>query len=390
MPTYRTRSKSHKTQGSGTAVRSYLNLTFYSGFAPITSDYEYCADHTQPPPFSDDTWWNKYRSTTYGGVTSGTCSYGYAGGGTVTFNDCRQTNRTGYQYVPETTVIDMGYWKTLALANLDPSKPVVDLPLFLFELREFPRMLKDLGRVLNGRVRPSDVPGGHLAYEFGWKPLVSDALSLITLQRQVSNRIAYLRSLEKGTRVRRTLTRNRLIKDTLTTDGLIAWNVGPAGSNPYGVKADLEVREYLTVWFTANAKLIDDLPDDKVLPRDTYRRLLGLSARPSTLWNALPWSWLSDYFVNIGDFIEAKNALTRYQCTRMNVMAHQYITSTTVNVRTKQGLSYTPSVLVKERKRRTFYANPQPSISMEPFLTNRQRGILGSLITASALRASRR
>jgi hypothetical protein len=389
MPTFRNRNRSLRTTGSGKAIRSYMNLVFYNGFNPIDADHEFCDDHTQPPPFEDPTWWNKSRSLSVGGALNGTVPYSYAGGGTVTFSDVRTQNRTGYQYAPATTEVDWTYWRTLALANLDPYRPVVDTPLFLFELREFPRMLRDLGRVLQGRIRPSDVPGGYVAYQFGWRPLVSDLLSMLTLQRQINDRIRYFRNLAKGTRVRRRLATRRLIKDTTTANAYQQFNVGPAG-DPYCIKADVQVREYISVWFTANASLLMDLPKDADLRGLSTRAVWGLTARPSTLWNAIPWSWFTDYMLNVGDYMEAANGMTRYRCTNMCLMALSLAESRLTNVRLKTGLSFSPSTLYTERKQRSVSANPQPGITAEPFLTNRQQLILGSLATASALRGARR
>lgn len=384
----RNRSRVRALSRSGTAKRAGVN--FLPPSTSKTIDHEHCFDTTSPPPHVTDHALILTRKRVSVPYINGTVSYGYPGGGTVVCVDYASPNRTDYVYCPAVSSVNWAYWRTKALANMNPSNPTTDVPLFLFELREFPRMLRDLGRVLTGRVRPSDVPGGHLAYNFGWAPLVSDARKLLDFTQQTDDRIRYLKNLEKGHRVRRRLLNNGEIADSTISNAYTELNVGPVGS-PWGVVADRRNREVMSVWFTANAKAIGDLPNlSGPGARDYARRLAyGLSARPSTLWDALPWSWLIDYGLNVGDYIEAQNGMTKFQCTRMCIMAKQTAVSELTNVRVKSGLSMEYSAMVTEVKNRSAIANPTPVLTATQFLNGRQVGILAALATASALRGAR-
>lgn len=291
------------------------------------------------------------------------------------YSDCSVQNRSGYQYCPDAAGYDSQFWVTKALANMNPSKPLVDLPLFLFELKDFPRMLKDLGRVLQGRAKPADVPNGHLAYVFGWAPLVSDLLKLLKLQQSIEERKRYLQRLERGTRLKRNLFQGE-VQRVRQVDGYTI----------SGVTADVEIIEHLKVWFTANAKLKIPLTNADLEEDRLIRLLLGATPAASTLWNAVPWSWLVDYFVNVGDTLEAQRGWIPFSTTRMCVMAHSIVQSNLTRIRvTVPTLSVSDSGMLTEVKRRTVVANPMPWLTYDPFLSVSQMAILTSLVVSRAM-----
>jgi hypothetical protein len=375
--------------GSGKAIRSYFNLEYYAGFSPVASDYENCIDNTTPPPHKTPTSWSKFRARTVGGTLTGTTTTSLPGGGTITFNDVRALDRTTWTKSDPLTPVNWTYWVTQAIGNLNPRRPDVDLPLFLWELREFPRMLRDLGRVLSGRLRPSDVPGGYLAYQFGWKPLYSDLNSLLRLRRSIVNRIRHLRALESGKAIfRRRLASRRLIKDVTDATPYRLFAVG-SNPNPWAIDGKVNHREYLTVWMTARASLKEPLDDKLDLPNRALSLSYGLTARPDLLWNSLPWSWLIDYFGNVGAFLEAQDALTYLNVSQMCLMALTVTENRLIDVKVRSGLSYTESTLYREYKQRSVHANPTPFFATQPFITDRQEAIIGSLITSRALRSAR-
>lgn len=272
---------------------------------------------------------------------------------------------------------------TKALANMNPNRPIVDLPLFIFELKDFPHMLKQAGDVLKrlpGKLRLRDVPEAHLAYSFGWAPLVSDLWSLVKLAKSIEERKAYFRSLEYGARVKRTLFKGELSRTT-TPDGYqVHWIQSP------DFISDIENVETLKVWFTANARWIDPLSDARQDHEYTVLDALGANLSAETLWNAIPWSWLIDYFANVGDVLAARRGYNSWQCTRMCLMARTEVESTLTRVRLATGLSADVGSLKTTVKQRSVYTNPTPILTYDPFLSGRQLAILGSLITARSFR----
>jgi hypothetical protein len=352
----------------------------YAGITRLkTSD-----DYTQPPPYVVP---NPLVLVDYdaspgmivdGSISDGAFLYRYD---FYTFQ-----NRTGYQYCLPPTSVDWQYWATKALANLNPSAPTVDLPLFLFEFKDFPRMLKNLGDVLLGG-NPRAIPEGYLAYSFGWKPLFSDLMGLLNLQKSIEDRMRYLRNLEEGTHMRRSLG-SGVVQHVVTPNGFHAGFTAWTGS-PILI-ADVTVVEKQKVWFTANAKLVTPLPAATVLDnyvRTDVLRALGLTGSFSTLWNAIPWSWLIDYFLNIGDFLEAQRGWIQLSVPQMCIMCRSEVTSTLTNVRNPHNLTVWGGSLKTTAKQRHVVYEPIPWLRPDPFLSGSQILNLGALGVAATLRS---
>ena len=79
------------------------------------------------------------------------------------------------------------------LASTGPLTPKVNLPLFIFELKDIPMMLKHAGDLLHKIKTPSrlsldkEAAAATLAYQFGWAPLIQDLSKLINFSELVQN-----------------------------------------------------------------------------------------------------------------------------------------------------------------------------------------------------------
>jgi hypothetical protein len=379
----RSRSRTTSTVLAG-GYRIYLISTNQtigtnSGASGI-SGRETCADVTMLPPFTVDHTFVciKYRATPlrlYGYMPYAVNGYEYE------FQGYNPPNRSLNQYCPTITPINWTYWKTKALANLNPNAPVVDVPLFLFEFKDFPAMLRNMGDILGKRIKPDAIPGGYLAYSFGWKPLVADLLALFNIQESISKRLAYLKRLEHGGRVRRSLG-GGVVQHSILPDGYSSVTSG----SKTAFKADIEFLETQKVWFTANAKLLDPLPllltEQRSLAKDI---VLGLNVDPSTLWNMIPWSWLIDYFLNLGDVMQAYRGGLRFSTTRMCIMATSDYRNNLINARPYSSVFAQGGNLRTIAKQRSVFANPRPQLTWDPILSGTQILNLGALVTAKAL-----
>lgn len=349
--------------------------------------YETCIDETMPRPYTVDHSLaiekTVVRPSVITGKTKGLENSTWKDEEYVAFRFTPYSAQD-YQSSLQFTAFNSSYYKTLALANASPYKSSLNLPLFLFELRELPSMIRQLGRVLAKQVRATDVAGGYLAYSFGWAPLVSDLLKLFDLSKDIENRKAYFRRLEKGTHVRRSLGTHTVRDTTLNTSTLLSYAFPKTMAQVHG-----NLTETQKVWFTLNAKLRQPL---NMSPSDLHslsrNQIYGLRFNPSDLWDAIPWSWLIDYFTNIGDMLEASRALVGMDVTRVNVMCTSKIIVSYEPKNVFAGLHMQPGFVYKTRKARYPFKNATPVPSFAPFLTNHQYGILGSLATVKALKAS--
>jgi len=341
---------------------------------------ERCVDVTMKPPYTVD---HPLTIEKYGCIGGPLRLQGNING-SFTRYDVQGYNPQNFslaQYAPAETPVNWGYWRTKALANMNPNAPDVDVPLFLFELREFPKMLRDLGDVLRKKISPRSIPNGYLAYSFGWKPLVSDLLDLFNFADLMEKRKAYLRRLEHGGHVRRSLG-TRTLRDSTVSGGHQVTFESQAI-----VRFDLRTHETVRAWYTANAKLLTPLPAASKLETLSRDLVLGLSVSPQTAWNALPWSWLIDYFANTGDLMQAARGGVAFKCTRMCVMATSEVSLSLSNCKPSNGnMSFTGGTLKRTIKRRAVYVNPRPQLTWTPILSGHQMSIIGALITARALK----
>lgn len=277
---------------------------------------------------------------------------------------------------------------TAAYAHSNPNTPVVDGPLFLFELRELPRMIRDLGDILLRRARdPADIVGGaFLAYQFGWKPLYSDMLSLLNLQQSLENRLSYFAKLGQGKRIKRTL-------QTSSWTGSVYRNniLGEEWKAQYEAYAWVDVKPIYDrkVWYSLSIK------DPALLPqlrsrREEINHLLGLhrsqAASLSRLWNMVPWTWLIDWFSSYGDWLQAIDGHWSYNVRDMCVMCETSFREEVTNQSTNLSHPITgtgKSGIAKQREVAT--SLPFPRLSF-PALSGRQVGILSALATSSKLK----
>lgn len=284
---------------------------------------------------------------------------------------------------------DLLYWETQALARSNPNSPMVDVPLFLFELREVPSMLMDVGNLKLGRPTSKKITKGSaegfLAYNFGWLPFIGDLFSLMSLARDWEERARFL----NGNRGRR--TKVRLARQSHSQD--LAGDITIPGYNHLVWYPNLYTkRDTLDVWATYTEEWVgDDLPTD-AFADTSLSTGLGKGANPETLWNIVPWSWLIDYFANIGDVMASLRGQIPYELRNFSVMAHSNrkitgnLSETFGPSYSSSGLTFTNAKFSWERKQRRVSAVASPHIRFQPLLTGRQTAILGALATVLLLR----
>jgi len=185
--------------------------------------------------------------------------------------------------------------------SFKPAKPIVQLGVALAELRELPRLLYASVADLKG------IADYFLAVQFGWIPLLSDVKKLIKFYDVVSQRIDFLIA-NSGKPVRRT---GRL---SSTSDAAVLWdesglrmrNTAPDLGKPSLTDSWRQSSRYTIIrerWFSGEFVFwIDDIrwPNTR---SHIGAGLIGLRITPADVWDALPWTWLIDWFANVGDVL---------------------------------------------------------------------------------------
>ncbi len=395
----RTRSRftSKYHRGSYTTFQNgVLSGTSYGG-GPGNSGYESTSDTTGPRPYVPHSL-SKYKRESEPLRLSGKAETptGAKPKWEIYYNGYNPSNRSEYSYAPTPVTVDWDYWRTKALANINPNKPDVDLPVFLFELKEIPKMLHQLGRILStasvsnfrgkGGITPTDVSSAYLAYSFGWAPLIGDLRKLIDFGQLFDDRLQSLReqSWPGGKKFNRTLGS----KTSLTSSGSYELPA-PTGMSKPLLTATFKSTQSQKAWFSARVELQDALPELGDSPNWTAAKaVLGLNISAATIWEALPFSWLVDYFANVGDFLEAQRGGLSFRATDMCVMVKTEQLNRLDNLVPHPGVTAEGGTLKCIQKERRVYALPRPALTTVPIFTGHMAGILGSLATTKLLRSA--
>lgn len=140
-----------------------------------------------------------------------------------------------------------------------------------------------------------DLANTKLAYEFGIKPMLEDVRALVNMNKRVNDQLTFLQS----SRLRPTKLNFTRKRELLT----------PFDKALPGITNNFEEKHAcvaLTTIMHAQATLHHDL---KGLDSELafYRVLLGSTGIlhvPSTVWNAIPLSFVVDWFLRIGDKLD--------------------------------------------------------------------------------------
>lgn len=177
---------------------------------------------------------------------------------------------------------------------------------FIYELKDLPGMLMQ-------RFTPQLKSAGNyfLAEKFGWEPLLRDVRSFVFTQLNMQKRLEQLMR-DNGKAVRRKI----VLLDDVDAEGQTE-TTGYGNLNPV----------MLTQFYRSQPKCLDTWKRTrKVTASGRFRywlpsgpgavgwnggmkaRIFGFRPTPSVVYNAVPWTWLIDWFSNVGDVINNMDA----------------------------------------------------------------------------------
>jgi len=198
-----------------------------------------------------------------------------------------------------------------AIARCAPTAPNYSLSTALGEIRNdgIPMILgSSFLKVRNMKQLAHATASEYLNLEFGWKPFIADIRKLC---QSVIDSEKILSDYEK--RAGNFHYRKYDFPDQVTTvvTNLGARSPSPAlnsyiYSNPNGVLYST-VKTVEKTWFSGsfryNLPTSNNTRGEIGLAAAKAEHLLGLRLTPEVLWNLAPWSWLSDWFVNVGSLM---------------------------------------------------------------------------------------
>lgn len=320
---------------------------------------------------------------------------------------------------------------TRLLAMTNPSRTEVNVLQFIAELRDLPDMIRHglmtlrapiewdrktghikrlsrLDQITRTRDRLSrwqlvpegrkvakdklslakEIASSNLAIQFGWQPMVNDIVEMLTLGEAIEKRRREIERLQSGGGLKRRVVLQRTKEDF--TRPLYVISESLFGSINLNVRIERSVRR----WGTVRWKPIYT---NFATPTDTelWQTLRGitLGATPSLLWELLPWSWLADYFTNVGSYLSSLQndfgARAHNVCIMTHTQTVTHVPGVSWTYGTQGGLSLKRGEHVYERKQRAVGLVPSISAQM-PFLTARQVSILSSIVMTRGNRPSTR
>jgi hypothetical protein len=273
-------------------------------------------------------------------------------------------------------------------ARANPYRPEILSLAFLAELRDLPKMIRDLGRFkLNKKPIYGYRPGQGLAKEwvslnFGWAPLVKDLLSLTDVFLGLTDRQKEIDRLYSGSGLKRRINLGTVeggaFFDADFPPGQIPWNIMIATGSG-------KCQRWAVVKYKPATDPSTGFPVHRPDIYHMRQALLGLNSVSAiaSAWELLPWSWFIDYTANVGSWLASRTEGHLLTLERACLMQHFTLEATCP----KQSYTdnwYNTVVLeefkvLKETKMRTpITPGVLPTIRL-PVLSGGQLSILGSL-----------
>jgi len=275
------------------------------------------------------------------------------------------------------------YIGTKTMAGTNPSRPVADIPVSLLELgREITTMglqwARNCNDLRNSReLRPGNIAEQNLIIQFGLLPLISDVKAILEFSSHVDKRTAEIQKMVQQGGISKVYRKKMPFSGSNTTfDSSLSQN--STGNGPI-IRTTCQVVGKQEAWgFAKWEPFGHSLPKDAAALRSLVARAIyGLTFDSSTLWEAMPWSWLIDYGSNIGSYFKAHRNIIPARCTQLYVCRH-----TTIDV--DFGPGSRDNVVCPPWKAKTEYKTRRPVSFTSPqahlpFLNGQQMSIIASL-----------
>lgn len=203
---------------------------------------------------------------------------------------------------PSTSVPSFDEAATMLLERTNPFRPVYSFPVEFVEMITLTDLFRSVGSTLI-----QALGSAHLTNVFMWKPFKDNIKNLDAILKHLESRILEWNSLVGRGGLHR---RIRLAQDSKV---VLIGNDEPLNSTPNGTSVrgvderHVRVTVYGSVrWYPKLGKLPP--PDPVTRARSALRVLLDVNPETmgfATAWEAIPFSWLVDYFTNIGSLLNA-------------------------------------------------------------------------------------
>lgn len=244
----------------------------------------------------------------------------------------------------------------------------------LGDIGELPKLLHKAGGSFLKRAA-----NGKLTWDWAILPVFEDLLRLFDIQRDIERRLRELESLQKKGGLRRKVELGRYSASS-GPGSITTFESNYAVVRGFTTRIT-EIHRWGTVrWKIPDGMSLPPLPPD-VLRGWARRHVLGLNPDLGLLWETIPFSFLFDWWRNVGNWLDAQNRSLPAEPSDVCIMTHY---------RTKQVMTVserTPWVtgggglLIRETKRRDIVSGLPPVLSSQgPKLGPGQLTNLGAML----------
>lgn len=275
-------------------------------------------------------------------------------------------------------------WELATVARSNPSRPMVTPLTMIQDMIQLPGMLRDVGRLMRRPKKsasPKDLANHHLAVAFGWMPFIDDMHKLLDFQTHVQRRLNEIRKMQEDPGG----LRRKIRFDKSTSTGVYTGSilVGLSAIR-YKVNVDVTKESWATIRWKANTTSLPSVPQDMSNNKLARRVLLGLTPEglAKGAWDVLPWTWMINWFSDVGNLALARSNTVQGDYTHLCGMEHTKVTCSPGSVSYvnmgKANVQFTGSHVEEQKLRFVAGGPPQSSLKL-PILDNFRLSILGSL-----------
>lgn len=177
----------------------------------------------------------------------------------------------------------------------NPSEPDVSIPVAIGELKDLPKMFEKKVKQSKG----SSV----VEHNFGYAPIIEDVIKLFNVMELVEQRLKTLKLLGRGKPIsrKRTVFSSTVFEED-TTRKIADYH--PRGAMwSHSDHKSTRLQKQATIRWAPSFNIGELDPNE--LRKLALRQVLGLDPQhlASSIYELIPWSWLFDYFSNLGDLV---------------------------------------------------------------------------------------
>jgi hypothetical protein len=215
----------------------------------------------------------------------------------------------------------VGARATTLQARTNPSRINVAPLSLIQDIVDLPKMLKHVKYLLTTprKLIPTRELANHsLAVQFGWLPLIGDLNKMFNFQKAVDQRSKELQRLYSKGGLKRRMSLGSAHTEgqgLITMESGIGLTIYSKYSKFTSVDSWGTIRWLptgLPPWTSQDGKYIDEA-----------RHLVSgftINGLNAGAWDLLPWSWITDWFSNTGEFMQANLNSIPVRNTPMNIM----------------------------------------------------------------------